>query len=63
MDWLGGAGSAIVTEQVIGLGSCGKTLTILSSDSLGHEDDMEPGDDDDDDDDDEIDASWKPRFR
>lgn len=58
MDWLGGTRSAIVTEEVIGLGSYGRTLTILSSDLLGHEDDVEPGDDDD-----ELDASWKPKFR
>ena len=58
MDWLGGTRSAIVTEEVVGLGGYGKTLTILSSDRLGHEDDIEPGDDDD-----EIDNSWRPKFK
>ena len=31
MDWLGGNRSAIIVEEVIGLGSYGKTLTVLSS--------------------------------
>ena len=34
LDWLGGTRSAIVTEEVVGLGSYGKTLTVISSDTL-----------------------------
>src|SRR4051794_8872919 len=37
MDWLGGTRSAIITEEVVGLGSYAKTLTVLSSSSIGHE--------------------------
>jgi hypothetical protein len=59
-DWLGGTKSAIATEEVIGLGRYGKTLTILSAPAVGHEDD---GDDDDDDDEARIVESWTPRFR
>ena len=58
MDWLGGRRSAIVNEEVVGLGRYGKILTILSSTIIGHEDDG--GDDDDDD---AIAESWTPRFR
>jgi hypothetical protein len=57
MDWLGGTRSAIVTEEVVGLGRYGKILTVLSSTSIGHEDDG--GDDVDD----AIAESWSPRFR
>jgi hypothetical protein len=57
MDWLGGTRSAIVTEEVVGLGRYGKILTVLSSTAIGHEDDG--GDDDDD----AIAESWTPRFR
>ncbi len=39
LDWLGGKRSAIVTEDVLGLGHYGKTLTVLSSESIGQEDD------------------------
>lgn len=35
MDWLGGTRSVVVTEEVIGLGRYGKTLTVLSSESIG----------------------------
>jgi hypothetical protein len=60
MDWFGGTRSAIVTEEVVGLGRYGKTLTILSSLRIGHEED---GLDDDDNDDEEIVERWTPRFR
>ena len=59
MDWLGGTRSAIVTEEVVGLGRYGKTLTILSSLCIGHEE--EGGDDDDDDE--QVEERWTPRFR
>ena len=39
LDWLGGTQSAIVTEDVIGIGRYGKTLTVLSSESIGQDDD------------------------
>lgn len=53
MDWLGGTHSAMVTEEVVGLGRYGKTLTVLSSTSIGQDDDS--GIDDEE--------SWTPRFR
>ena len=58
-DWLGGSRSVKATEQVVGLGSYGKTLTVLACPSLEdetyHEDD---GDDDAD-----LVERWTPRFR
>lgn len=59
MDWLGGTRSAIAIEEVVGLGRYGKTLTVLSSSAIGHEEDG----DDDDDDDEELAERWTPRFR
>jgi hypothetical protein len=59
MDWLGGSRSASVTEEVVGLGRYGKTLTILSSTRLGHEHDGL----DDDVGDDGLAERWTPRFR
>lgn len=56
MNWLGGSRSTIVTEEVIGLGQYGKTLTVLSSSSIGNEADS------DDEDDAEIIDRWTPRF-
>lgn len=58
MDWLGGTRSATVTEEVVGLGRYGKTLTILSSETIG----QDAGDHDEDDEDDLV-ESWTPRFR
>jgi hypothetical protein len=57
MDWLGGNRSVLITEEVVGLGRYGKTLTVLSSCSIGHEDEIEPGDDET-----ELMESWTPRF-
>mgnify|MGYP000946483871 CR=1 FL=1 len=57
MDWLGGKRSVLITEEVAGLGRYGKTLTVLSSCSIGHEDEIEPGDDET-----EMIESWTPRF-
>ena len=56
MDWLGGTRSTLVTEEVIGLGQYGKTLTVLSSSSIGNEDDS------DDEDEAEVIDRWTPRF-
>ena len=58
MDWLGGARSALVTEEVVGLGRYGKTLTILSSESIGQE-----RDEDDEEEDEDLIERWTPRFR
>jgi hypothetical protein len=55
---LGGTRSARITEEVVGLGHYGKTLTVLSSSSIGDE---EAGYDDDDDE--KLQESWTPRFR
>lgn len=56
MDWLGGRQSAMVTEEVAGLGRYGKTLTVISSEDIGREDEQ-------DEDDENIVESWTPRFR
>jgi len=57
-DWLGGRRRAQVLEEVVGLGRYGKTLTVLSSPSIGDENVGY----DDDDDDDRLRQSWTPRF-
>lgn len=56
IEWFGGDKSVMVTEEVIGLGRYGKTLTVLSSTTIGQEEDEE-------DDDDRLIESWTPRFR
>lgn len=57
MDWLGGMRSAIVTEEVIGLGRYGKTVTVLSSEKIGQEDGEEEAEED-------TFERWEPpRFR
>jgi Zn-dependent peptidase ImmA (M78 family) len=58
MDWLGGTRSVMVTEEVVGLGRYGKTLTVLSSPTIGQEDNG-----DSDDDEAGLIESWIPRFR
>lgn len=59
VDWLGGKESVPATEEVIGLGGYGKTLTVLTCPSLVDETYRE---EDGDDDDDLVDR-WTPRFR
>jgi hypothetical protein len=59
LDWLGGTKSAIVSEQVVGLGRYGKTLTVLSSEKIGQESDQ----DEDDENEDDFAERWTPRFR
>jgi Zn-dependent peptidase ImmA (M78 family) len=54
-DWFGGSLSIEITEDVVGLGSYGKTLTVLHG--------IEIPDDDDPDDDDSLIESWTPHFR
>ena len=56
MDWLGGRRSITVSEEAIGLGRYGKTLTVLSSSEIGE-------DESDEDDEDALIESWTPRFR
>lgn len=50
-DWFGGAKSIEMEEEVIGLGSYGKTLTVLTSDYFEDEDDEE-----------DLEESWTPNF-
>lgn len=52
-DWFGGPRSIPGTEEIMGLGSYGKTLTILSSEIFA----------DDENEDEELEESWEPRFR
>ncbi len=59
-DWMGGDHVHRVQEQVIGLGTYGRTLTVLSSHQLSQAYDPDP---DDDDDEDALVESWTPRFR
>lgn len=61
MDWLGGTKAKVVREEVIGLGRYDKVLTVLSSSSIGLED--QGYDDDDDDDGSDLEESWRPKFR
>jgi hypothetical protein len=58
MDWLDGKKSVSVTEEVVGLGRYGKTLTVLSSSSIGQD-----NDDEDEEDYESIVERWTPRFR
>lgn len=58
LDWLGGKRSVILCEEVAGLGSYGKTMTVLSSDSLAV--DAESNDDESEED---LIEHWTPRFR
>lgn len=58
-DWLGGTRSVTANEQVIGLGSYGKTLTVLTCPSVQDETYA----DGDGDDDESLMERWTPRFR
>ena len=51
-DWFGGQRSVPLTEEIIGLGTYGRTLTILSTETFA----------DDDDDDADLEDRWTPRF-
>jgi hypothetical protein len=59
LDWLGGTRSTIVTEEAVGLGRYGKTLTVLSSETVGRENE----DEDDDESEENVTDRWTPRFR
>ncbi len=54
--WLGGSKRETVTEEVVGLGSYGKTLTVLSSTRIGAEEESE------DEEEERLVESWTPRF-
>ena len=59
VDWLGGRKPVASTEEVIGLGGYGKTLTILTCPSLVDETYR----DEDPDDEEDLIERWTPRFR
>ncbi len=52
-SWLGGRRSVEATEEVLGLGSYGRVLTVLTTDFLADDEDEE-GD---------LEEKWTPRFR
>lgn len=54
-DWFGGSRSLPGSEETIGLGRYGKTLTVLSSSVFA--------DDEPDEEDEEMEERWTPRFR
>lgn len=53
-NWFGGRRSIEMLEEMVGLGSYGKTLTVLSP--------RESSDEDDEEDDEALEESWTPRF-
>jgi ribulose kinase len=57
MDWFGGNRSVTATEQAVGLGSYGKTLTVLTCLSLQDETYQDDGGDENEDA-----ERWAPRF-
>lgn len=59
LDWLGGIRSVIGTEEVVGLGRYGKTLTVLTFPSIEDEAYQEESGDKIDD----LIDRWTPRFR
>ncbi|MBR0986095.1 ImmA/IrrE family metallo-endopeptidase [Bradyrhizobium liaoningense] len=58
-DWLGGDRTYRVTEEVVGLGQYGRTLTILTCRNLSLRAEAEEPEDDED----ALIESWTPRFR
>lgn len=59
MDWLGGKHSIRATEQAVGLGRYGKTLTVLTCPSVQDETYRE----DEGENDEDLAEHWTPRFR
>ena len=59
-DWFGGPYRQEILEEVVGLGSYGKTLTVLTG--MQSPDERER-DDDDNEHDENLEESWTPRFR
>lgn len=51
-DWFGGERSVEILEEVVGLGSYGKTLTVITCDTFADEDDEEE----------QLGKSWTPHF-
>lgn len=58
-SWLDGERTNRVTEEVVGLGKYGRTLTVLTCKSLS----VRPEDEADADDEEELIESWTPRFK
>lgn len=58
LNWFDGKRSSIFLEEVIGLGSYGKTLTVLSSQNIAQEIHEEDSDNEE-----ELIDSWTPRFK
>lgn len=58
-DWLGGTTRGLVSEEAVGLGAYGKVLTVLTSQTIGQDNDP----DEDEDDEEKLVESWTPRFR
>ena len=56
-DWFDADQNPLIDEQVVGLGSYGLTLTVLSSDELAIDSDPAEGDEDA-----ALEESWMPRF-
>lgn len=54
-DWFGGRQQADIYEEAIGLGSYGRTLTILTVNELPDAEELEEEE--------ELEESWTPRFR
>jgi hypothetical protein len=59
-DWLGGDRVYRIEEEVIGLGSYGRTLTVPTCGQLSTDRDLV---EDDEDDEEKLVKSWTPRFR
>jgi hypothetical protein len=56
-DWFDTDGDAALDEEIIGLGTYGLTLTVLSSEDL-----QKPQNDDEEETDEEAIERWTPRF-
>jgi len=54
-DWFSGRHSIEITEEVVGLGNYGKTLTVLTAPDLPDPEEIKEED--------ELIKSWEPRFR
>ena len=63
MDWFGGSRSIRMSEEILGLGGYGKTLSVLSCEGPSSSERERDDDDDDDDDDEAFEEQWTPRFR
>jgi len=53
--WFGGRHSIEITEEIVGPGNYGKTLTILTAENLPDPEELEEDDD--------LVDSWTPRFK